>query len=117
MIATWPGNEEQQRLLWGSSHGHPLQWIICFLWQWIIRQQQVNHSKSQMLEDDCVTEELIFGRNEKSCSFLSMGVEVFKLLQLNKEKVWHKNAFLADLVPLTPWIQSFKLKLWAFEGN
>ena len=75
MIATSSGNEEQQRLLWGSSHGDPLQWIICFLWQWIIRQQQVHHSQSQMPEHNCVTEGLIFWRNEKSWPFLSKGVE------------------------------------------
>ena len=28
-----------------------------------------------MLEDNCVTEGLIFGRNEKSCPILSKGVE------------------------------------------
>ena len=34
--------------------------------------------------------------------FCQRGLKVLKLLQLNKEKVWHINAFLADLVSPIP---------------
>ena len=49
--------------------------------------------------------------------FCQRGLKVLKLLQLNKEKVWHINAFLADLVPPTMWIQSVRIEVMTFRGK
>ena len=58
-----------------------------------------------------------FGGMKRAGPFCQRGLKVLKLLQLNKDKVWHINAFLADLVPPTMWIQSVQIQVMSFRGK